>query len=84
MVASGPSSNYDEADFNHGLLARIRELGDFPDSTIRSAIVAFLSRPGSAQNLDGARLMLDMMLDEGIVRTRDPSGSRPADRPPPC
>ena len=45
-------------------LARIRELGDFPDSTIRSAIVAFLSRPGSAQNLDGARLMLDMMLDE--------------------
>ena len=22
MVASGPSSNYDEADFNHGLLGR--------------------------------------------------------------
>ena len=45
-------------------LARIRELGDFPEFTIRSAIVAFLSRPGRAQNLDGARFMLDTMLDE--------------------
>ena len=45
-------------------LARIRELGDFPDFTIRSAIVAFLSQPGNAQNLDVAELMLDMMLDE--------------------
>ena len=26
MVASGPSSNYDEADFNHGLLGACREL----------------------------------------------------------
>ncbi len=45
-------------------LARIRELGDFPEFTIRSAIVAFLSRPGRAQNLEGARVMLDMMLNE--------------------
>ncbi len=45
-------------------LARIRELGDFPDFTIRSAIVAFLSQPGNAQNLAVAELMLDMMLDE--------------------
>jgi hypothetical protein len=45
-------------------LARIRELGDFPEFTIRSAIAAFLSRPGRAQNLDGAGVMLDMMLNE--------------------
>jgi AAA family ATP:ADP antiporter len=43
---------------------RIQELGDFSDFTIRSAIAAFLSRPGTAQNLEGSRVMLDMMLDE--------------------
>ncbi len=52
-------------------LARIRELGDFPEFTIRSAIVAFLSRPGRAQNLDGARVMLDMMLHENGPAGRD-------------
>ena len=52
-------------------LERIRELGDFPDFTVRSSIAGFLARPGKAQNLEVARMMLDMMIDEG-----DPDGKR--------
>ena len=45
-------------------LARIGELGDFPDFTVRAGVAAFLARPGQAQNLSAARTMLDMMIDE--------------------
>jgi len=45
-------------------LARVRKLGDFPDFSIRAGIVACLSRPGSIQNLDAARMILDGMLNE--------------------
>lgn len=38
--------------------------GDFPPVAVRSSIVSFLSRPGEAQNLDVARMMLDAMLDD--------------------
>jgi AAA family ATP:ADP antiporter len=45
-------------------LERIEALGDFPDFSIRSAMVAFLARPGDSQNLDAAGLLLDGMLAE--------------------
>ena len=45
-------------------LACIQELGNFADFSIRSAVVAFLARPGETQNLDTARLMLDAMVNE--------------------
>ena len=45
-------------------LASIQELGDFPDFSIRSGMVAFLARPGPAQNLETADLILDGMLQE--------------------
>jgi AAA family ATP:ADP antiporter len=45
-------------------LARIEELGDFPDYSIRSGIVAFLARPGEMQNLDAAHTILKQMVDE--------------------
>ena len=45
-------------------LQRIEELGDFEDFSIRAAVVAFLARPGRAQNLDAARLMLSKMVEE--------------------
>ncbi len=45
-------------------LERIEELGDFEDFSIRAALVAFLGRPGRAQNLDAARMMLAAMADE--------------------
>ncbi len=45
-------------------LERIQQLGDFADFSIRSAMVAFLARPGESQNLDAARIMLDAMADE--------------------
>jgi AAA family ATP:ADP antiporter len=53
-------SHHSETD----ALACIEELGDFPDSSIRSAIVVFLARPGKAQNLTTAHLLLDLMLEE--------------------
>ena len=52
-------------------LARIEELGDFEDFSIRAALVAFLARPGRAQNIDAARLMIGRMVDE-----KGPSGQR--------
>ncbi len=54
-------------------LERIKEVGDFPDFSIRSAMVAFLARPGDPQNLDAARFMLEgMVAEEGAdgQRTR--------------
>lgn len=45
-------------------LERIEALGDFPDFSIRSAMVAFLARPGDSQNLEAARVLLDGMLAE--------------------
>ncbi|MGH9387723.1 MAG: Npt1/Npt2 family nucleotide transporter, partial [Vicinamibacterales bacterium] len=50
-------------------LARIEELGDFEDFSIRAALVAFLARPGVAQNLDAARLMLGRMVEEKGVNS---------------
>ena len=45
-------------------LDRIEQLGDFEDFSLRSAMVAFLARPGRTQNLDAARLMLSAMVSE--------------------
>lgn len=42
----------------------IQQLGDFSDFSIRSAMVAFLARPGDTQNLEAARLILDGMVSE--------------------
>jgi AAA family ATP:ADP antiporter len=52
-------------------LEQIQELGDFDDFSIRAAVVAFLARPGQAQNLEAARLMLGHMVDD-----RGPQGVR--------
>jgi ATP:ADP antiporter, AAA family len=47
-------------------LARIHELGEFADFSIRAGLVSFLSRPGPRQNLDAARVILTTMIaDEG-------------------
>jgi len=45
-------------------LARLQQLGDFPDFSIRSGVVLFFSRPGPAQDLETASLILDSMVDE--------------------
>jgi len=45
-------------------LDRIEQLGDFEDFSLRSAMVAFLARPGRSQNLDAANLMLSAMVSE--------------------
>ncbi len=45
-------------------LARIEQLGDFKDFSIRSAMVSFLARPGTTQNLEAASLLLDRMVSE--------------------
>ncbi len=45
-------------------LAQIESVGDFEDFSIRAAMVAFLARPGRAQNIDAARLMLARMAEE--------------------
>ena len=51
-------------------LDRIEALGEFPDFSIRAAMVSFLSQPGSHTNIDAARLLLDRMLDDEEPRTR--------------
>jgi AAA family ATP:ADP antiporter len=54
-------------------LASIESVGDFEDFSIRASMVAFLARPGRAQNIEAARLMLDKMVEEtgaDGVRTR--------------
>ena len=45
-------------------LDRIEKLGGFADYSIRASTVAFLARPGPAQNFDAARLILDGMVRE--------------------
>ncbi len=39
-------------------LTMIEQLGDFPDFSIQAAMIAFLARPGRAQNIEAAQLML--------------------------
>lgn len=45
-------------------LERIQELGDFADFSIRSAMTAFLARPGEAQNPEAACQLLATMVAE--------------------
>jgi HEAT repeat protein len=45
-------------------LERIEKLGEFPDFSIRAAMVAFLARPGPAQKLDAAKAILAAMVAE--------------------
>lgn len=45
-------------------LQRIEALGDFEDFSIQAALVAFLARPGRAQNLDAAKLLLSKMVED--------------------
>jgi AAA family ATP:ADP antiporter len=52
-------------------IANIEQLGDFTDSSICSATVAFLAKPGEAQNLDAAGMILD-----GMVREDGENGGR--------
>jgi ATP:ADP antiporter, AAA family len=52
-------------------LASIESVGDFEDFSIRASMVAFLARPGRAQNVEAARLMLNTMAEE-----RGPGGRR--------
>jgi ATP:ADP antiporter, AAA family len=51
-------------------LERIEQLGNFPDFSIRSAMVSFLAQPGETQNLDAARLFLTSMIRDEEPRTR--------------
>ena len=51
-------------------LERVEQLGNFPDFSIRSAMVSFLAQPGETQNLDAARLMLDSMVHDEDPRTQ--------------
>lgn len=51
-------------------LAQIESVGEFEDFSIRAAMVAFLARPGRAQNVDAARLMLLRMVGEAGPRGR--------------
>jgi AAA family ATP:ADP antiporter len=52
-------------------LERIESIGDFEDFSIRASMVAFLARPGRAQNIEAARLMLTKMVEEtGLAGTR--------------
>ena len=45
-------------------LTLIEQVGDFPDFSIRASMIAFLARPGRAQNLEAAQLMLQRMVGE--------------------
>jgi len=50
-------------------LTRIEEPGRFADYSIRAAVAAFLARPGPAQNIEAARLLL-----MGLVHETGPAG----------
>lgn len=50
-------------------LAQIQEWSDLPDHSIRAAMAAFLARPGPAQNLETAAIILD-----GMARDSGPQG----------
>jgi len=45
-------------------LDEIEEIGDFADFSVRSGIVAYLSRLGEDENIEGARVILDQMVRE--------------------
>jgi ATP:ADP antiporter, AAA family len=45
-------------------LARIEQLGDFPDVYIRAAVVAFLAHPGESQNLTTSCEILNRMVHD--------------------
>src|SRR5579863_1066425 len=45
-------------------LTAIEEIGDFPNFTVRSAVIAFLAQPGAAQDLEGAKTILDSMIND--------------------
>jgi ATP:ADP antiporter, AAA family len=45
-------------------LELIQEVGDFADFSVRSALVAFLARPGDAQNIEAAQQILAAMVNE--------------------
>lgn len=45
-------------------LTAIEEIGDFPNFTVRSAVIAFLAQPGEAQDLEGAKTILDSMIND--------------------
>jgi AAA family ATP:ADP antiporter len=51
-------------------LDRIEELGDFQDFSIRAAMITFLAQPGTHENLDAARLLLERMLQDEVPATR--------------
>lgn len=52
-------------------LEKVRELGDVAGFSIQAGMVAFLARPGAAQNLDAARAILSgMVRDTGSGTTR--------------
>jgi HEAT repeat protein len=46
-------------------ITHIESLGDFPDFSIRSGMVAFLAQPGETQNLEAAQQLLANMVNEG-------------------
>ncbi len=45
-------------------LVHVAELGKFSDFSILSATIAFLARPGQAQNIEAAQVMLGVMVGE--------------------
>jgi ATP:ADP antiporter, AAA family len=45
-------------------LKRVEHLEDFADTTIRSATIVVLARPGEGQNIDAARMILERMVHE--------------------
>jgi ATP:ADP antiporter, AAA family len=45
-------------------LDRIEKLGEFEDFSIRAAMVTFLAQPGTHENLEAARVLLDRMLED--------------------
>jgi AAA family ATP:ADP antiporter len=51
-------------------LDRIEELGNFQDFSIRAAMITFLAQPGTHENLDAARLLLERMLEDEVPATR--------------
>jgi AAA family ATP:ADP antiporter len=51
-------------------LDRIEKLGEFEDFSIRAAMVTFLAQPGTHENIDAARVLLDRMLEDDQPRTR--------------
>ena len=72
-------------------LERIEQIGNFPDFSIRSAMVSFLAQPGETQNLEAARLCWTRWCTDEEPRTpargRTPAGAaarrlrRAAERP---